>query len=68
MMAFFLLLWLISMLEPAKRAAIADYFTNFNLFQSGQSFMEQTSAIHQEVKPVQAENPMERFKEQMKKK
>ncbi|WP_353684493.1 flagellar motor protein MotB [Thermodesulfovibrio sp. 3907-1M] len=67
MMAFFLLLWLISMLEPAKRAAIADYFTNFNLFQSGQSFMQQTSAIHEEVKPAQAENPAERFKEQMKK-
>lgn len=73
MMAFFLLLWLLTMLEPAKRAAIADYFKNFNLFQSGQSFMQQPSAIQQEMKPaseetqVPVENPAERFKEQMKK-
>lgn len=73
MMAFFLLLWLLTMLEPAKRAAIADYFKNFNLFQSGQSFMQESSAIQQEIKQtpegtaVSGEDPAERFKEQMKK-
>ncbi len=72
MMAFFLLLWLITMVEPEKKAAVADYFRNFSLFQqSGRSFMEQSSAIHQEVKttvePVTGENIVEKFKEQMKK-
>lgn len=71
MMAFFLLLWLVTMVEPEKRAAIADYFRNFNLFkQSGRSFMEQSSAIHKEVKtvaePVQGINQAEKLKEQLK--
>ncbi|MDI1472873.1 MAG: flagellar motor protein MotB [Thermodesulfovibrio sp.] len=71
MMAFFLLLWLITMVEPEKRAAIADYFRNFNLFQqSGRSFMEQSSSIHKEVKttvePVTGENQAERLSEQLK--
>lgn len=71
MMAFFLLLWLLTMLDPVKRAAIADYFTHFNLFQSGQSFMQQSSAIQQEVKQAQeqgsAESYTKRFEEQLKK-
>jgi len=51
MMAFFLLLWLISMVEPVKRAALANYFRNFNLFQqSGTSFMEGSTSIQKEVK------------------
>jgi Flagellar motor protein len=71
MMAFFLLLWLISMVEPQKRAAIADYFRNFNIFQqSGRSFMEQASSIQKEVKTtvesVTGENVAERLKEQLK--
>lgn len=71
MMAFFLLLWLITMVEPEKRAAVADYFRNFNLFQqSGRSFMEQSSAIHKDIKttvePATGENMAERFKEQIK--
>lgn len=72
MMAFFLLLWLLSMLDPVKRAAIADYFRYFNLLESGQSFMQQSSAIQQEVKTsVQESTPSEtrakRFEEQFKK-
>ena len=51
MMAFFLLLWLISMVTPEKKAVLADYFRNFNVFQQGgRSFMEQSSSIHQEIK------------------
>jgi chemotaxis protein MotB len=51
MMAFFLLLWLISMVTPEKRAAVADYFRNYNLFkEAGRSFMEQSSGIKQELK------------------
>jgi chemotaxis protein MotB len=72
MMAFFLLLWLLAMVDPEKRAAIADYFKNFNIFkQSGRSFMEQSSAIHKEVKttiePVTAEIMAERLMDQLKK-
>ncbi len=56
MMAFFLLLWLISMVTPEKRASLADYFRNFNVFQtSGRSFMEQSSGIQKEVKTSTAE-------------
>jgi chemotaxis protein MotB len=51
MMAFFLLLWLISMVTPEKKAVLADYFRNFNVFQqSGRSFMEQSASIQKEVK------------------
>src|SRR5208283_2334749 len=51
MMAFFLLLWLISMVTPEKRAVLADYFRNFNVFQQGgRSFMEQSSGIRSEIK------------------
>jgi chemotaxis protein MotB len=40
MMAFFLLMWLLSMVSPEKRAVMALYFKNFSLFQEGgQSFM-----------------------------
>lgn len=41
MMAFFLLLWLLSMVAPEKRARIANYFKFFALFEeSGTSMME----------------------------
>ncbi len=40
MMAFFLLLWLLAMVSPEKRAALAQYFKHFSLFdKGGQSFM-----------------------------
>ena len=51
MMAFFLLLWLISMVTPEKKAVLADYFRNFNVFQQGgRSFMEQSASIQKEIK------------------
>ncbi len=41
MMAFFLVMWLLSMVSPEKRAVMALYFKNFSLFeQGGQSFMQ----------------------------
>ncbi|MDI6800533.1 MAG: flagellar motor protein MotB [Thermodesulfovibrionales bacterium] len=53
MMAFFLLMWLISMVAPEKRARLSTYFKHFSLFeQSGSSFMEQTSEVFSE--PVKA--------------
>ncbi len=40
MMAFFLLLWLLSMVSEDKRIAMAEYFKNFSLFtHSGTNFM-----------------------------
>ena len=41
MMAFFLLMWLLAMVSPEKRAGVSYYFKNFNLFdKSGLSFIE----------------------------
>lgn len=37
MMAFFLLLWLLSMVTPEKKAPLAVYFKEFNLFKEGPS-------------------------------
>ncbi len=40
MMAFFLLLWLISMVSDEKKARVSQYFKEFSLFEKGgQSFM-----------------------------
>ena len=72
MMAFFLLLWLISMVTPEKRATLADYFRNFNVFQQGgRSFMEQSSSIQKEIKTsaqevVTGEMSAEDLKEKLK--
>ncbi|MBI5575354.1 MAG: OmpA family protein [Deltaproteobacteria bacterium] len=50
MMAFFLLLWLITMAAPEKRARVATYFKHFSLFEkSGISFMEKNAAILKET-------------------
>lgn len=41
MMAFFLLLWLISMVAPEKRAQVSQYFKEYQLFdRSGSSIMD----------------------------
>jgi chemotaxis protein MotB len=46
MMAFFLLLWLLSMVSQEKRIRIATYFKSFSIFtQSGTSFMEKSSEV-----------------------
>jgi chemotaxis protein MotB len=39
MMAFFLLLWLITMTAPEKRARVANYFKYFSMFDKGGSSM-----------------------------
>lgn len=45
MMAFFLLMWLLAMSSPAKKAALADHFKNFSIFEkSGLSVMEKNVA------------------------
>ncbi|HET6514362.1 MAG TPA: flagellar motor protein MotB [Thermodesulfovibrionales bacterium] len=46
LMAFFLLLWLITMIAPEKRARVSAYFKRFSIFQqSGSSFMEKSSEM-----------------------
>jgi chemotaxis protein MotB len=50
MMAFFLLLWLLSMIAPEKRIAMSEYFQNFTILkdqpqQSGTSILEKSSGV-----------------------
>jgi chemotaxis protein MotB len=46
LMAFFLVMWLVSMTSPEKKAAIAAYMKDFSIFQqSGTSFMDKTSQV-----------------------
>ncbi len=46
MMAFFLLLWLVTMVEPEKRARLSNYFKNFSVFEkSGTSLMDVTPKL-----------------------
>jgi chemotaxis protein MotB len=67
MMAFFLLLWLITMVSPEKRARIAHYFKYFSIFEkSGTSFMEKQSAVFNKVGDTIGMNA-EEFKEMIKK-
>lgn len=50
MMAFFLLLWLLAMVAPERRVAMADYFQNFNILksdtqQSGSSILDKSAGV-----------------------
>lgn len=46
MMAFFLLMWLLAMVSPEKRAAMSEYFKEYSIFEkSGKSFMQESSQI-----------------------
>ncbi len=50
MMAFFLLLWLITMVSPEKRARVAAYFKYFSIYsQSGTSFLGESSEMFNEA-------------------
>lgn len=50
MMAFFLLMWLISMVAPEKRVSLATYFKNFSIFEkNGPGLMEKSVAIANET-------------------
>jgi len=60
MMAFFLLLWLLSMSSAEKRAVLSAYFKSFSIFaESGKSFLKESSQIMEhsagEVKSVENE-------------
>jgi len=54
MMAFFLLLWLLSMNSDEKRARISAYFKHFSIFEAGgTSFMEKSSSMFRESGPTE---------------
>lgn len=53
MMAFFLLLWLITMTSPEKRARVSSYFKDFSLFTTGgTSIMDKSSEMFSEAGPT----------------
>lgn len=50
MMAFFLLLWLITMVSDEKRARVSAYFKHFSIYDSGgSSWMDKSSEIFNEA-------------------
>jgi chemotaxis protein MotB len=57
MMAFFLLLWLVSMVSEDKRARVSEYFKHFSLFdKSGTSFMMDNQASKTKIEVVATED------------
>jgi chemotaxis protein MotB len=58
MMAFFLLLWLLSMVSPDKRAALSEYFRNYSIFKEiGASMLggKESSVISTQIQVVQGQ-------------
>jgi chemotaxis protein MotB len=61
MMAFFLLLWLLSMVAPEKKIAMSEYFSNFSLMkdqpqQSGTSVLDKSSGVMDMGRAIQKES------------
>jgi chemotaxis protein MotB len=61
MMAFFLLLWLLSMVSPEKRIALSEYFASFSLMpdqtsQSGTSVLDKSSGVLEMGKTAKKES------------
>ncbi|HNR11709.1 MAG TPA: flagellar motor protein MotB, partial [Thermodesulfobacteriota bacterium] len=51
MMAFFLILWLLSMVAPEKQALVSQYFQHFSIFErSGNSILDGSSNLREKVK------------------
>ncbi len=62
MMAFFLLLWLLSMASPEKRIRLSTYFKHFSIFtKSGTSFMEKSSEMFNEPGEAAQKVPAELY-------
>jgi chemotaxis protein MotB len=60
LMAFFLVMWLITMVSPEKRARVAAYFKHFTIFQeSGESFMQKSSQVFDEAGETKRHVPNE---------
>jgi chemotaxis protein MotB len=61
MMAFFLLLWLLSMVAPEKRIALSEYFQSATVFkdqpqQSGTSMLDKSAGVLEMGRAVQKES------------
>jgi chemotaxis protein MotB len=60
MMAFFLLLWLVSMVSDEKKARVSQYFKEFSLFEKGgESFMMDNKASNNQIEIVDSGDPGE---------
>jgi chemotaxis protein MotB len=72
MMAFFLLLWLLSMVSDDKRIAMAEYFKSFSIFQeSGKTFQPGSAFVitdHIKRAELKPEKVVENLKKAMKNK
>jgi len=58
MMAFFLLLWLLSMVSPDKKAALSEYFKNYSVFKEiGASMLggKESSIVNTQIQVVQGQ-------------
>jgi chemotaxis protein MotB len=58
MMAFFLLLWLLSMVSPDKRAALSEYFRNYSIFKEiGASMLggKESSVVNTQIQVIQGQ-------------
>ena len=71
MMAFFLLLWLVAMISPEKRAVLAEYFKNFSIFQDsgtsvieGKAFVMEDFITKPEIRPEEFGNKFKRAVEE----
>jgi chemotaxis protein MotB len=71
MMAFFLLLWLLSMVSPEKRAVLAEYFKHFTVFQEsgvsimdGKAFVMEDIITRPEIRPEEFGNKLKRAVEE----
>ncbi|HRT62459.1 MAG TPA: flagellar motor protein MotB [Syntrophales bacterium] len=67
MMAFFLLLWLLSMVSQEKRAVLAEYFKHFSIFQEsgmsildGKAFVMEDFITRPEIRPEEFGNKLKR--------
>ena len=61
MMAFFLLLWLLSMAAPEKKIALSEYFNNFSVFkeqalQSGTSVLDKSAGVLETGRNIKKES------------
>jgi len=57
MMAFFLLLWLLSMIAPEKRIAVSQYFSEHSLFKTESSQSSGTSILDKSTGVLDIEKP-----------
>ena len=63
MMAFFLLLWLTSMVAPEKRARVSNYFKHFSIFEKSGTTMLDARKPEATITVIEKEGPAEKVQE-----